>query len=94
MTGRLRSTPPELEAAMRTALNEQADPGPNDLLEAAERLLDKVLTSNCEARPSALDLLTVDALVTRALEESAKDPASVAKFADDAMTHLASHNRA
>jgi hypothetical protein len=94
MTARPRSTPPELEAAMRAALNEQSDPGANELLEAAERLLDTVLTSNCETRSSALDLLTVDALVTRSLEAAAKDPASLPDFADAAMTRLATHRRA
>jgi hypothetical protein len=94
MTVRPASTPPELEAAMRAVLDANSSPTAPDLLGAAERLLDKVLSSDCESRSSALDLLTVDALITRALSEAANDPATLGKFATDAMRRLASHNKA
>jgi hypothetical protein len=82
--------PPELVAAMRSAVNGNQAPTPADLLEAAERLLDKMLLSDCESRTSALDLLTVDALMTRAVEESAKDPALLEKFPELAMKRISS----
>lgn len=88
MTERDSLTPPELSAAMRRALNDNSSPTAFELLEAAERLLGKVLESNCELRSSALDLLTVDALVTRALEEAARDPALLETFPELAMQRL------
>ena len=60
--------PEELATAMRNALKDATEnPTAEDLLEAAERMLDKVLRTDCETRASALDLLTVDALMTHAL---------------------------
>jgi methylthioribose-1-phosphate isomerase len=82
--------PPELAAAMRSAVNDNQAPTPADLLEAAERLLDKMLLTDCESRTSALNLLTVDALMTRAIEESAKDPALLEKFPELAMKRISS----
>lgn len=88
MTERASAIPPELQAAMRSALNDNTSPTAFDLLEAAERLLRKVLATNCESRSSALELLTVDALVTRALEEAARDPAMLETFPEQAMQRL------
>lgn len=76
---------------MRSALGAKSSSTAPDLLDAAERLLDKVLSSDCESRASALDLLTVDALITRAISEAANDPATLDKFATDAMRRLAAH---
>ena len=90
MTEQTSTTPPELQEAIRQALNEKSSPTAYDYLEAAKRLLEKVLASECEDRSSALDLLTVDALVTHALEEAARDPATIETFADDAMRRIAS----
>ena len=90
MTESASLPPPELQTAMRRALNDNASPTSADYLQAAERLLAHVLDSDCESRSSALDLLTVDALVTQALEEAAHDPKTVANFADAAMLRLAS----
>jgi hypothetical protein len=61
----------------------------DDLLRAAETLLDKVLATQCENRDSALDLLTVDSLVTRAMEIAARDPQSLAEFPELAMKRIA-----
>ena len=61
----------------------------DDLLRAAENLLDKVLATQCENRDSALDLLTVDALVTRAMAAAARDPRSLAEFPELAMKRIA-----
>lgn len=85
--------PSELEASMRSALNDNASPTANDLLDAAERMLDKVLRTDCEARSSALDLLTVDALMTRALEIAAGDTSLLDEFPEQAMRRIASRAR-
>src|SRR2546423_7361543 len=67
--------PEELASAMRKALPEgTTNPTAEDLLAAAEHALDKVLRTDCETRASALDLLTVDALMTHALEIASQDP--------------------
>ena len=83
--------PPELATAIRAAVDGKSDPAAGDFLEAAERLLDKVLRSDCETRASALDLLTVDALMTHSLLLASKDPQSREDFAERAMTRVASH---
>jgi hypothetical protein len=82
--------PKELEASMRSTLNDNESPTANDLLEAAERMLDNVLRTDCESRASALDLLTVDALMTRALEIAARNPSLLEDFPEQAMRRIAS----
>jgi hypothetical protein len=89
MTPEDRRVPEELDAAMRRVLSGKASPTATEVLDAAERLLDQVLRTECENRSSALDLLTVDALMTNALELAAKDPGSLDKFATDAMRRIA-----
>ncbi len=86
--------PEELVAAMRNALKDNPSPSAAEVLVAAERLLDSVLRTDCESRPSALDLLTVDALMTRALEIAAKDPKLLEEFPEAAMRRIASHEQA
>ncbi len=78
---------------MRSALNDNSSPSPTELLDAAERMLDKVLRTDCEARSSALDLLTVDALMTRALEIAARNPSLLEDFPEQAMRRIASRSR-
>jgi hypothetical protein len=90
MTDDGRRVPEELDAAMRRALNENPSPTGVEVLEAAERLLDQVLQSECENRSSALDLLTVDALMTRALEIAVGDPKLLESFPEQAMGRIAS----
>jgi len=85
--------PKELEASMRSALNDNPAPTANDLLNAAERTLEKVLRTDCEARSSALDLLTVDALMTRALEIAAREPSLLDDFPEQAMRRIGSHGK-
>jgi hypothetical protein len=85
-----RRVPEELGAAMRRALDDNSSPTPAEVLEAAERLLDRVLRTECENRSSALDLLTVDALMTQALEMSASDRKLLADFPELAMRRIAS----
>ena len=81
--------PEELDAAMRRALDDNPSPTAIEMLEAAERLLDRVLSAECQDRSSALDLLTVDALMTQALEIAARDPETLDSFARDAMRRIA-----
>ncbi len=86
-----RLPPEELESAMASALNDNPSPTAVEVLESAERLLDRVLRTDCESRASALDLLTVDALMTHALEIAAKDPNLLEQFPEQAMQRIASH---
>lgn len=82
--------PEELDASMLSALDNNSSPTATEVLDAAGRLLDRVLQSDCEARASALDLLTVDALMTRALEIANRDPQSFDVFSEQAMRRIAS----
>ncbi len=75
---------------MRRALNEKGSPTAPELLDAADRLLDHVLATDCETRAAALDLLTVDALMTRALEIAGSDLTVLAEFPEEAMRRIAS----
>jgi len=79
---------------MRAALDDNPSPTATEVLEAAERLLDKVLRTDCESRASALDLLTVDALMTRALELAARDPKLLEEFPEEAMRRVGLHSGA
>jgi hypothetical protein len=81
--------PEELASAMRNALKEGAvNPSAEDLLIAAEHVLDKVLRTDCETRASALDLLTVDALMTHALEIASRDPNAPEDFPEQALRRI------
>jgi hypothetical protein len=90
MTERNSRPPEELESAMARALNHKPSPTAPEVLDAAERLLDRVLRTDCESRESALDLLTVDALMTHALEIAAKDSKLLEEFPEQAMRRIAS----
>jgi hypothetical protein len=91
MSERKTLPPTELASAMASALNDNPSPTAAEVLEAAEHLLDRVLRTGCESRASALDLLTVDALMTHALEIAANDPKLLEKFPEQAMQRIASH---
>ena len=82
--------PPYLADAMRSAIADKNQPTPNELLEAAEHLLDKVLRTDCETRASGLDLLTVDALMTHALVLANTDAKTSEGFFEQAMRRVAS----
>jgi hypothetical protein len=86
----LKPAPPaDLAAAMRNSLKDApSNPTAEELLEAAEHLLDKVLRTDCETRASAIDLLTVDALMTHSLLVATKDPRSPEDFADRALAQI------
>jgi hypothetical protein len=78
---------------MWKALNDNPAPTASEVLDAAERLLDNVLRSDCETRAAALDLLTVDALMTHALEIASRDPKLLEEFPEQAMRRIAAHAR-
>jgi hypothetical protein len=81
----------ELATAMRKAVNDgTTTPTAEDLLAAAEHLLDKVMRTDCETRASAIDLLTVDALMTHALQVASKDPNTPDDFAEQALRRVTS----
>ena len=83
--------PEELASAIRNALSDDTkNPTANDLLVAAERVLDKVLRTDCETRASALDLLTVDALMTHALRVASTDPKAPEDFPEQALRRITS----
>ena len=84
-------TPPaDLDAAIAAAIDNNPSPTPLQLLEAAERMLDKVLQTDCDSRATALDLLTADALTTRALELAAADATLLRDFPELELRRLAS----
>ena len=84
--------PADLATAMRKSLNDSVrDPTAEQLLEAAEHLLDRVLRTDCETRASALDLLTVDALMTHALLVASKDHGASDDFASANQDCVALH---
>jgi hypothetical protein len=78
---------------MRSALGDNPSPTPTEVLDAAERLLDNVLRSDCETRATALDLLTVDALMTHALVLASQDPGLLEEFPEQAMVRIGAHGR-
>lgn len=81
--------PADLATAMRNSLKDSStNPSAEELLQAAEHLLDKVLRTDCETRASALDLLTVDALMTHALLVAGKDPGAADDFAARALARI------
>ena len=67
-------------------------PSAKELVKAGEMVLQRVLATNCDKREAALDLLTVDALFTRALEVAVKDD-NFDAFAVDMMTRIANFGR-
>ena len=88
------SPPPALRARITGLLGDSlaldATDGVEVYLEAAERLVETLLSGNSTTRDSALDLLTADALVTYAFEAASDAPAHLASRAADAMIRIAS----
>ena len=62
---------------------------PSACIAAAEELLAELLSGDPTGRESALDLLTVDALVTYAFEAASAAPENVPALATDSMARLA-----
>jgi hypothetical protein len=95
--GWLRDRSPEpparLAARIEEALGERGEHGDADVAEccvsAADELLRDLLARPSAGRESALDLLTVDALVTYAFEAATSEPETLVQRANDAMVRLA-----
>jgi len=86
--------PPErlsasIEAALGARLSAPRAEVTDACIDAAEALLRDLLARPSMGRDSALDLLTVDALVTYAFEAAADDPATLDARARDAARRLA-----
>ena len=86
--------PPErLASRISEVLGERRDAEAESVtqscLDAAERLLRELMTRSSAGRETALDLLTVDALVTYAFEAAADAPELLESSAAAAMVRLA-----
>ena len=62
---------------------------PDAMLATAERLLGELLREGSLTRDAALDLLTVDALVTYAFEAASEQPETLEARATDSMGRIA-----
>lgn len=87
-------TPParllaRVEESLGKRLEGDAAAAPELCIAAAERLLAELLARPTAGRESALDLLTVDALVTYALEAAASSADALPELTTNAMTRLA-----
>lgn len=93
----LRTRSPEapeaLVASIATLLAEhpgwESLPRPEAFVEAAERLLQRVLERNAMDRACSLDLLAADACVTYAFEAAADEPGTVEARARAAIGRIA-----
>lgn len=85
--------PSSLAARLATVLAPHASRPAADVpeccLEAGEALLEAILASGSTSRDTALDLLTVDALVTYAFQEAAGQSATLEERAMRAMARIA-----
>jgi hypothetical protein len=78
-----------IEAALGDRVAAPRDAAADVCLDAAESLLRDLLARPSAGRESALDLLTVDALVTYAFEAAAAEPDTLERRAHDAAQRLA-----
>jgi hypothetical protein len=74
---------------MGTRLTEGSEHTYESVLGTAESLLADLLALGCAQRDRALDLLTVDALVTYAFESAAESPEALSARATSAMSEIA-----
>ena len=89
-----RPPPPDaLGTRLRELLGEASsppgDPAADRLVEAAERVLERLLREGCATRQSALDLLVADAMATYAFEAAAEEPERIVARTDRAMARIA-----
>jgi hypothetical protein len=91
---RTPAPPPRLAERIEETLGarcERDDAEATELcVSAAGELLGELLARRSAGRESALDLLTVDALVTYAFEAASREPSSLGSRATAAMVRLAS----
>ena len=88
------AAPPQLSARVTQVMGDRMDRAAHEVsmacLDAAQALLRELLSRPSAGRESALDLLTVDALVTYAFEAASEAPGSLDAHATDAMLRFAS----
>jgi hypothetical protein len=82
-----------LDHVLAARRDDDASRASDHLLDAADELLRDLLHRPTAGRESALDLLTVDALVTYAFEAAGDDPDTVGERAAHAMHRLAAAAR-
>lgn len=78
-----------VEETLGVGLEADVADAPRIFVRAAETLLRDLLARPSTGRDIALDLLTVDALVTYAFEAASADARSLPALADDAMRRFA-----
>ncbi len=79
-----------LDRVLQNELARDASGVPELFLREAEQLTAALIGRDCTTRDSAMDLLTVDALVTYAFEAAADRTGELAPLAADAMRRIAS----
>ena len=91
LESRTPAPPPELAARLRVMTADRADrpASSEELLGAAREAMAMLLHDGCLTRPSALDLLAVDALVTYAFESAADEPQRIDALAHHALATIA-----
>jgi hypothetical protein len=93
LSSRTPAPPAPLAARLREVLgarvDDRASSAHETVLSTAESLLADLLSVECTTRDRALDLLTVDALVTYAFEAAAESPAALSARAASAMSAIA-----
>ncbi len=90
---RTPAPPPQLMLRVRDVLGDVTDDdarfAADRCIDAAERMVARLLREGRTGRDSAADLLAADALVTYAFEAAGEDPARLVDRARDAMLRLA-----
>ena len=90
---RIPEPPPVLAGRIGDAMGERGHApqvlASSVLVDAAEASLSELLRRDSVGRESAVDLLTVDSLVTYAFEAASLDPATLLDRAEDAMRRFA-----
>jgi hypothetical protein len=93
LEARSAAPPPRLAARIAETLGADGESPsaqiPERCVDAADSLLRDLLGRGSSGRDLALDLLTVDALVTYAFEAASDEPAALMARADRAMRRLA-----
>jgi hypothetical protein len=97
LAARTPAPPPRLIVRLREVVGERTGEDGGDVvqicLDAADALLLQLLARPSAGRESALDLLTVDSLVTYAFEAAAEQPQTLGSRAAQAMMRLAAAAR-
>ena len=93
LASRAPEPPSQLAERIASAVarsHHSADAVPADaLIDAGEGAMQAVLAEGCLTRPSALDLLAVDAIVTYAFEAAADHPEQLEDRAAEALARIA-----